>query len=276
MAYLGNPLLFALSSTVKDVFNGDGSTTSFTLQKVSRTNDLEVFVENVQQQPTVAYTVSQNVLTFTEAPPVGTGNIYAVHRTAPVQTLRDIDSNSVRASSITNRELANDSVSFTQITLTSANGIVRGVGVGGLYLAGNNVYITNEDETETALRYRNNGSIQLYHNNTLKFETTDSGATVFGNVTATAFYGDGSNLSGVDALPTQTGNSGKYLTTDGSDASWDSVQSGAILDVFWTNGQNLSTSYTIPANRSAITAGPITLDSDVEVTLDSNAVWVIL
>jgi hypothetical protein len=36
--------------------------------------------------------------------------------------------------------------------------------------------------------------------------------------------GDGSNLTGIDALPTQTSHSGKFLTTNGSAASW------ALLD----------------------------------------------
>lgn len=34
----------------------------------------------------------------------------------------------------------------------------------------------------------------------------------------------------VDALPSQTGNSGKYLTTDGTNASWATVSSGAAVD----------------------------------------------
>ena len=46
--------------------------------------------------------------------------------------------------------------------------------------------------------------------------------------------------------------------------------------VFWENAQSLTADYTIGANKSAMTAGPITLDSDVTVTLDTNAVWVIV
>lgn len=37
---------------------------------------------------------------------------------------------------------------------------------------------------------------------------------------------DGSALTGIDGLPTQTGNSGKYLTTDGSASSWAAVSGG--------------------------------------------------
>lgn len=44
---------------------------------------------------------------------------------------------------------------------------------------------------------------------------------------------DGSNLSWqtVDALPSQTGQSGKYLTTDGTTASWAEVQGGGSVDI---------------------------------------------
>ena len=55
-----------------------------------------------------------------------------------------------------------------------------------------------------------------------------SNPTFTGTVTATAFSGDGSSLTGVDALPSQTGNADKYLTTDGSTASWALVESGTI------------------------------------------------
>ncbi len=50
----------------------------------------------------------------------------------------------------------------------------------------------------------------------------------------------------VDALPSQTGNSGKYLTTDGTDASWDTVAAGLtyFTDAENTTGVNAS----VPVN----------------------------
>lgn len=49
---------------------------------------------------------------------------------------------------------------------------------------------------------------------------------------------DGTNLSfaTVDALPTQSGNSGKYLTTNGSTASWASVTTDPTPTVFMMMG----------------------------------------
>ena len=66
-------------TTTKQSFSGD-NTTAFTLNSLSSSNtDLEVFVDNIQQEPTTAYSVF-TTLTFTEAPPTGTNNVYVVNR----------------------------------------------------------------------------------------------------------------------------------------------------------------------------------------------------
>jgi len=80
MAYLGNRPGFQYQETTVQQFSGDGSTTSFTLNKKTTTNDCEVFVENVQQEPSVAYGIGGATLTFTAAPPSGTDNIYVIFR----------------------------------------------------------------------------------------------------------------------------------------------------------------------------------------------------
>ena len=81
MAYLGNESINRSLGTSKDSFSGDGSTTAFSMSKsVLLVTDIEVFVDNVQQEPTTAYTVSATTLTFTEAPANGTNNVYVIHR----------------------------------------------------------------------------------------------------------------------------------------------------------------------------------------------------
>ena len=81
MAYLGKEAVNRSTGTSKDSFSGDGSTTAFSMSKsVLLVTDIEVFVDNVQQEPTTAYTVSATTLTFTEAPANGTNNIYVIHR----------------------------------------------------------------------------------------------------------------------------------------------------------------------------------------------------
>jgi hypothetical protein len=69
------------------LFSGDGSTVAFTLSKASTTNGVAVFVENVRQEPTIAYAVSGTTLTFTAAPVTSSGNnIYVLHHNAVAST----------------------------------------------------------------------------------------------------------------------------------------------------------------------------------------------
>jgi len=83
MSYLGNsPTEQAFVATV-DYFNGNGSTVSFTLSRqVTSVAQVQAVIENVPQNPSSAFTVLGNVITFTSAPPAGTANIY-VYYTSP-------------------------------------------------------------------------------------------------------------------------------------------------------------------------------------------------
>ena len=81
MAYLGASPLASFASPSKDTFSGDNSTTSFTMgQSVGDPNQIEVFVDNVRQEPTSAYTVNGTTLTFTGTPATGSNNIYVIHK----------------------------------------------------------------------------------------------------------------------------------------------------------------------------------------------------
>ena len=81
MPYLGTPAAVGFSKTTKDRFSGDNSTTGFTMsQAASTATDIQVFVDNIRQEPTIAYSTSGATLTFTEAPPTGTNNVYVIHQ----------------------------------------------------------------------------------------------------------------------------------------------------------------------------------------------------
>jgi len=88
MPYVGNSPAANFASVTKDTFSGDGSTTAFTLSKAATTNGVAVYVENVRQIPTTAYTVSGTTLDFGSgnAPVSGTNNIYVLHHNAPAST----------------------------------------------------------------------------------------------------------------------------------------------------------------------------------------------
>ena len=76
-------MVAALASPHIDEFNGNGSTTAFTLTQVpsaSSAANFIVFVDNVFQRygSSYAYTVNGTTLTFTSAPPSGTNNIQVI------------------------------------------------------------------------------------------------------------------------------------------------------------------------------------------------------
>lgn len=84
MAYIGKaPNTAIVNQATSQTFSGNGSTTAFTLTRsVNVGEDLEVFVNNVQQEPGSgkSYTASGTALTFDEAPPSGTNNVYVIFR----------------------------------------------------------------------------------------------------------------------------------------------------------------------------------------------------
>lgn len=79
MPFIGKNPTSGFSTIVKDDLTPDGSTTAFTLSKnVASANDIAVFVGNVRQEPTDAYSVSGTTLTMTAAPASGI-NFYVLH-----------------------------------------------------------------------------------------------------------------------------------------------------------------------------------------------------
>ena len=62
--------------------------------------------------------------------------------------------------------------------------------------------------------------------------------------------------------------------------AWGAIGGGATGggsdDVFYENGQTVTTNYTLTTNKNAMSAGPIVVDSGVTVTIPSGSVWVIV
>tara|TARA_R110000764_G_scaffold208495_1_gene294160 strand:+ start:197 stop:775 length:579 start_codon:yes stop_codon:yes gene_type:complete len=77
---------------------------------------------------------------------------------------------------------------------------------------------------------------------------------VTGDVQAATFTGDGSALTGIAAGATGGGND----------------------DIFYENGQNVTTNYTITNGKNAMSAGPITIDNGVTVTVGAGETWTVI
>jgi hypothetical protein len=61
---------------------------------------------------------------------------------------------------------------------------------------------------------------------------------------------------------------------------WGAIGGGATGggsdDVFYENGQTVTTNYTLTTNKNAVTAGPCTINSGVTVTIPSGSSWVVV
>ena len=63
-------------------------------------------------------------------------------------------------------------------------------------------------------------------------------------------------------------------------SAWGALGGGATGggsdQIFYENDQTVTTNYTIPATKNAMSAGPITIDTGVSVTVSTGAVWTIV
>ena len=89
-------------------------------------------------------------------------------------------------------------------------------------------------------------------------------------------YGDSSGNPAALSL----GSSGQTLVSDGTDISWGDAAAGATGGgsdkIFWENGQTVTTNYTITNNKNAMSAGPITINNGIAVTIGTGENWTIV
>ena len=109
LIYMGRQLLTAQASTALnqthlDEFNGNASTTAFSLTKTpvsgSALNSM-VYIDNVYQRggTGLAFTVSGDTITFTSAPPSGTKNIQ-VYQLNGINTLNTVSDGSISVAKV--------------------------------------------------------------------------------------------------------------------------------------------------------------------------------
>ena len=106
MAVIGNSATQQAFTPAIDYFSGNGSTTAFTLSRpVASVAQVQVTIDNVAQNPSSAYTVSSNTITFTSAPLSGTNNIY-VYYTSPITDVIAPGQGTVTTTSLNTSSLA--------------------------------------------------------------------------------------------------------------------------------------------------------------------------
>ena len=96
---------------------------------------------------------------------------------------------------------------------TAGHSYIADTGTGGLYLTGSNVRIQNATQNEDIAVFNQNDSVDLYFNNTKRFETTNTGAVVSGILTVTGnmnvegvlTYQDVTNIDSIGIVTARAG-----------------------------------------------------------------------
>lgn len=151
-----------------------------------------------------------------------------------------------------------------------------------------NVLITSPTNAQ-ALVY--NSSVGVWENNTVSLTAGVNGILPVANGgtgTATPSLVAGTNItitgtfpnqtinsSGGGSLPSQSGNAGKYLTTDGTNASWATVSGGGATPIT-QNLDQVTSNQTIASGSNGFSVGPMTIASGYTVTVASGQRWVII
>ena len=129
-------------------------------------------------------------------------------------------------------------------------------GTGALQIQASTLFIKNAAGNQNMIQAHQSAAVNLYYAHSKKFETTNTGAVVTGILTATSFKGDGSQLSNLPASAPVGGSSSNK--------------------VFFENDKVVSVNYQITSTKNAMTAGPISINAGIGVTVPSGCSWTIV
>ena len=129
---------------------------------------------------------------------------------------------------------------------------------GELQVRADTVKLKNNNNNATYLSGVNGGAVELYHNNNKKLETTSGGTTVTGTVTATAFSGDGSNLTGLNIVTDTSPQLGGDLASNGNNIN---IADGDLLQIGTGNDLEIYHQSNVSYLKSTNTAAPIRLQA---------------
>ena len=235
------------STITYEVFNGTGSQTVFTMSSVpANAASLLVAISGVVQDPGT-YSVSSTTLTFTTAPPSGTGNISV--RYLGIASVGTVGSFSA------------GTTGFSPSTATT----------GAVVLSGT-LATTNGGTGLTTVG--TNGQVLTSNGTNLLWSTVNSGASI-SNDTSTASFNYPLFANATTGTPTTiyTSNSKyTYKPSTGELQASEVIASNGLL----LNSATVSTSYTVASGNNALSVGPITVASGQSVTVSSGQRWVVL
>jgi len=157
----------------------------------------------------------------------------------------------------------------------SNNSYITDSGSGNLLIGSDNdLWITNAAGTENKARFTTNGGVNLYYDNSKKFETTGVGITVYGTTQTQQL-----NITGVTTASSFVGSGNLGIQTSSITHSALVGAGNSFVGMYIGDGSlvfnkylNRTGGYYISTEVNALNAGPVSLGSTM--TLDGT--WVIV
>ena len=277
---------FDIADNTVDEFTANGSTTTFTLSKtVSSNNDILVTLDGVTQYPntqsaTRAYSVLENVLTFTSAPAAGI-IIQARHIGFGGASSQSVTGFYGRTGNVSLK--STDDVAVNDLTASGTVTVAGDLNVSGDLTydetVSRNLNVTGVATVASGLV--STGDWKIGTATTLSQDNvfTTGIVTALGGVDAIGIMSAGvSQATGIITALNfiGTGNTVLYnqatSTVDISIAGGGGGAVGAGTDkVFYENDQTVTQSYSISAGKNAMVAGPLAVASGKTITIPSGS-----
>jgi len=130
-------------------------------------------------------------------------------------------------------------------------------------------------DSETGLIYTADGSgiLELQSSAGVVVATNNSGA--FSIPAGTTAQRPVSPVNGMIRYNTTLGLVEIYKAGVWSDIAGRAV-GGNMDQIFWLNDVTVTASYTVPTGKNAVTAGPVTINDGVTVTVSDGSVWTVV
>ena len=186
-----------------------------------------------------------------------TGDLYNTTWDRSDNSLKFVDNAKAKFGTSENLQIYYDSSSY--ITNGTAGHLFIKTLNGGSDIrleSNDDIFLMTAAGSRNSIICRDYAQVELYYNNTKRFETTNTGAVVTGVLTATSFSGDGSSLSN---LPAGAPVGGASTNT-----------------VFFENDKAVAVNYQITSTKNAMSAGPISINAGIAVTVPSGSSWTIV
>lgn len=261
-SYIGNSPQFGVFRKL-DALTFNGSTTTFTLLSgsaqilVGDPAQLFISLNGVVQEPGAAFTIANggSQIVFNPAPTSGMAFFGIVLGVKGAPTVDD--------GQITPAKLDRTYATPADVT-TAVNNLINGA-PGAL-----------DTLNELAAALSNDASFGTTVTNALNLRVTKTSSTGSSIIPAgTTAQRDGTPSAGYFRYNSSTNSFEGYNGT-----AWGAVGGGATgganNPVFYENDKTVSVTYTITTGKNAMTAGPITIQDGVSVTIPDGSTWTIV